>query len=74
MALRLHERLAGRLEREGMRGVYEDLERPLIAVLARMEQARPALAQGTRNPRAARAPAGTPAAARLQGVAGAGAE
>ncbi len=47
MAVRLHGRLAGRLEAEGMAGVYRDLERPLIAVLARMEQARHQAREGS---------------------------
>jgi DNA polymerase I-like protein with 3'-5' exonuclease and polymerase domains len=38
---RLHARLKARVADEGMGGVYEDLERPLVAVLARMEQVPP---------------------------------
>jgi DNA polymerase-1 len=38
LALQLADRLAPRLAAEGLDGVYADLERPLIPVLARMEQ------------------------------------
>jgi DNA polymerase-1 len=39
IALRLHDILHPRLAREGLRAVYETLERPLPAVLAQMERA-----------------------------------
>ena len=38
LALRLHGRLRDRVAAEGMGEVYETIERPLISVLARMEQ------------------------------------